>query len=389
MSLSILFIADGITPFTIGGMQRHSSNLVKSLLGEDVRLTLAFTVNVNESIPDKEKVFKALNITDQTNKKFQYRVFKFEATDRLPGHYIRSSKKMSKTIAESFLSELDSFDVIYCKGLLAWEFVRLKEVGRVDTPIVVNLHGYEMFQESPNIKVKLQHIFLLRGMTRRIVNGADYVVSYGAKITDLLKSLGLNKIIEIPSGVSDDWIISDVNESLENKIEIVFMGRYERRKGIEEIQDMIISYNDELKDNFDFHFIGPIPKDKEIKADNVIYHGEIRDVNMIRSKLDQMDVLLCPSYSEGMPNVILESMARGLAVIATDVGAVSLLVNESNGAILASPAPKLIYNAISRLTKENINKMKLNSLKKIQAFRWSEIAKETVNKLKEVANDSD
>ena len=34
-----------------------------------------------------------------------------------------------------------------------------------------------------------------------------------------------------------------------------------------------------------------------------------------------MDVLICPSYSEGMPNVIIEAAARGLAIIATNVGA--------------------------------------------------------------------
>ena len=40
---------------------------------------------------------------------------------------------------------------------------------------------------------------------------------------------------------------------------------------------------------------------------------------------------MCPSYSEGMPNVIMEAMSRGLAIIATDVGAVSKLVDEENG----------------------------------------------------------
>ncbi|MBK7816242.1 MAG: glycosyltransferase [Sphingobacteriaceae bacterium] len=36
------------------------------------------------------------------------------------------------------------------------------------------------------------------------------------------------------------------------------------------------------------------------------------------------DVLICPSFSEGFPNVILEAMSNGLAVAATNVGAVEL-----------------------------------------------------------------
>ena len=41
--------------------------------------------------------------------------------------------------------------------------------------------------------------------------------------------------------------------------------------------------------------------------------------------LDECDVLLLPSLSEGMPTVVLEAMARGLKIIGTDVGAMSEL----------------------------------------------------------------
>ena len=37
----------------------------------------------------------------------------------------------------------------------------------------------------------------------------------------------------------------------------------------------------------------------------------------------------CSSLTEGMPTVILEAVARGLSVIAVDVGAVSDVISES------------------------------------------------------------
>ena len=49
------------------------------------------------------------------------------------------------------------------------------------------------------------------------------------------------------------------------------------------------------------------------------------------------DVLVVPSLSEGMPTVILEAMARGKAVIATDVGAVSDLVSEEEWCVDSEP----------------------------------------------------
>ncbi len=44
--------------------------------------------------------------------------------------------------------------------------------------------------------------------------------------------------------------------------------------------------------------------------------------------LGQMDVLVLPSDHEGMPNVVLEAMATGLAVVVTDVGSVGEAVED-------------------------------------------------------------
>lgn len=64
------------------------------------------------------------------------------------------------------------------------------------------------------------------------------------------------------------------------------------------------------------------------------------------------DVLMLTSEHEGTPNVVLEAMAHGLAVIATDVGGVSevltdergMLVNASDKNALIEAAVKLISN---------------------------------------------
>lgn len=383
--MKILFIADGITPFTIGGMQRHSQNLVKFLLKEGVQIKLGFTVNSDEREPSVEEVFEVLELKDRS---LEVKVFKFNEIKKIPGHYIRNSKRMSKNMYNYYKHGLDKVDVIYCKGLLGWEFAVKRAEGELSVPVVSNLHGYEMFQDAPNFKIKIQHILLLRAVTKRILLNSDYTVSYGAKVTSLLRYIGISKVLEIPSGISDEWIVQDYSNRQSGKINVVYLGRYERRKGIQEIHECLEEFNEELADNFSFHFIGPIPTEVRVVRENIYYHGVVRDQADIQKLLDQMDILLCPSYSEGMPNVILESMARGLAIIATNVGAVSLMVSEENGVLLEKPSSEEIRKALNIILKVNINELKSSSLSKIQKFKWSEIAKLTIRELNKVRDET-
>ena len=45
----------------------------------------------------------------------------------------------------------------------------------------------------------------------------------------------------------------------------------------------------------------------------------------------QCDIFVLPTYTEGFPNVILESMACGCAIVTTPVGAIPEMLEEENG----------------------------------------------------------
>jgi glycosyltransferase involved in cell wall biosynthesis len=87
-------------------------------------------------------------------------------------------------------------------------------------------------------------------------------------------------------------------------------------------------------------------------------------------------VLVCPSYSEGMPNVILEAMASGLAIIASDVGAVNLLVSKNNGWLITGGNRGELKLAIEQAIQGSI--MQLDEMKKTSrelsgSFLWDTI----------------
>ncbi len=54
-------------------------------------------------------------------------------------------------------------------------------------------------------------------------------------------------------------------------------------------------------------------------AGRVTWHGFVADVGAV---LDRADIFCLPSLSEGLPNTLLEALARGLAPVARDVGGV-------------------------------------------------------------------
>ena len=203
-------------------------------------------------------------------------------------------------------------------------------------------------------------------------------------VTNTIENTGVNKnkIIEIPTGIEEEWLKEDSVKSVSNPIRFVFIGRYDLVKGIKELNQAI----SELKDYcFHFSFIGPFLKKIEIKSNNVTYEGYVNNDELLKEYLSNADVLVLPSFSEGMPNVILEAMAFGLAILATNVGAVSLMVNNENGILLnqvdANSIKKGLIKFIEMRDIELIE-MKEKSIISIKRnFLWSNIIENLVKEL--------
>jgi glycosyltransferase involved in cell wall biosynthesis len=377
--MRIALITDGIAPYVIGGMQKHSFYLAKYFAKNGIHVDLYHFNQSNFNIND-------LDIFSDSEKKFISSVIiTFPQSIKFPGHYVYNSYKHSCLIFEHIKSNLDRYDFIYTKGFTGWKLIIEKHKGNIKCcPIGVNFHGYEMFQEAPEIKAKLKQLVLKR-FVKQISQQADVVFSYGGKITPIIQSLGVDKssIIEVPSGIDNDEL-SDLFLPIENKIrKFIFVGRAERRKGILEL-NQAITFLIQQKHNFEFEFIGPVPEQLKLKHPNIIYHGEIRDKQRIQTILKKQDVLVCPSWSEGFPNVILEAMASGLAIIATDVGAVSELVNSNNGWLVQAFQQKELEQAlISAITENNLMDKKKNSFLLIEKkFNWNQIIQKTLSLIK-------
>jgi glycosyltransferase involved in cell wall biosynthesis len=106
------------------------------------------------------------------------------------------------------------------------------------------------------------------------------------------------------------------------------------------------------------------------------------DTEVLQQLLDMCDILVCPSFAEGMPTVVLEAMARGLAIIATDVGATAEWVDDQNGRLVPSPRGAALSNAFTTflaMPALQLHQLQLASVAKARSYTWEIVAEAVLN----------
>lgn len=82
----------------------------------------------------------------------------------------------------------------------------------------------------------------------------------------------------------------------------------------------------------------------------VHFLGDRRDISAI---LASLDISVLPSKSESLSNAIIESMAAGVPVVATDVGGNSELIGENRGILVPVGNEAALVNALESLLRDH------------------------------------
>ena len=98
----------------------------------------------------------------------------------------------------------------------------------------------------------------------------------------------------------------------------------------------------------------------EFQLENTIFsYGSRQDVG---NTLEQSDIAILTSQSEGLPVALLEYGSHKKAVVVTDVGEIPTLIqNDVNGFIVASQEPELFYKALIELISNEPLRTKLGA----------------------------
>lgn len=126
-------------------------------------------------------------------------------------------------------------------------------------------------------------------------------------------------------------------------LELIFLGRLAREKGLYELlQGLAIVRNENIAVRLTI--VGSGAEEAQLRRavaeleleDAVSFAGAMFGAAKLQL-LGAADVLMLPSYSEGLPCALLEGMAAGAAVIATGVGAIPDVVTPGLHGLLVPP----------------------------------------------------
>lgn len=226
-------------------------------------------------------------------------------------------------------------------------------------------------------------------LTRRALVNADYLITVSAHLREQAIALGAapERVRAVRNGC--DGAIFRPRERAPARAElglspdcevILYVGRLDFRKGVLELftatQALLAR-----KPNLQLIYLGDGPSRDELErrvregrmSDKVRLEGKC-SAPQVAQWMAACDLLALPSYAEGCPNVVVEALNCGRAVVASNVGGIPELVDESCGILIPPRDAGALAAALDRALAIPWNAAAIASQNQ---RTWEQVARET------------
>lgn len=309
-----------------------------------------------------------------------------------PGHYYSTCWWESRFFVKTYIDSGNKADFIYAHGYCGWRACQLRKRSVKHLPPVgVHSHGVNALQEKFSMARLLANSFA-PFWQRNIVRIADVQLSLGGAVESVLRQFAGpdTQIVAAMNGIGCDWIASETISQypLKGPVRFLFIGRDTAVKGYQELRQAVVQLIGE-KFPFELHMVGEFHRSNVVDHPCVILHGRVVDEPRLKSIYRNCHVLLLPSHSEGMPTVILEALASGLPVLATDVGAIRSVVDSSVGRLLKVGDVGELLMAMRECKSWDFSRMRRAAVQRASLFTWDKVVERTIAEIRTAINQGD
>ncbi len=214
-------------------------------------------------------------------------------------------------------------------------------------PYVVTFHGSDV-----NHYPEHDALAMRRFMTA--VGSAAHLIAVSKLLAKRAKDISGKEPEFIPIGINlKDYDELPDKATARDKIglrqgltTILFVGNHVKEKGVE---ILLTAARQVVGQDFQFVFVGDGPLKKEVTLTPSCISVGIQPPDKVRMYMRAADMIVLPSFSEGMPMVLVEAGAAKCPIAATSVGGIHDFLSHGRGTFLKVGDPESLVNVINQV----------------------------------------
>ncbi len=384
--MKLLFYSLNFLPRDSGGMEKQLYQIIQGLKKEH-DLTLILPSRHNVSL-EGVKIYLIPEFFLKSNyKKRNLLISSFMGLIAL------LFNSFSTIFYVSFVLVKKKYDLvnIYQPSLFATIVLILSKIFR--SRATINLRGPEGYLSRFNQCLVDSSLLVSHFI---ITNAANMIDNYKQKsmLPDFL--FRHKRVFYLPNGINIKFWKPCFKKEIENKYDLIFVGNlfdvsHIINKGIKTFYDALTHLKKEKGIDLKVAVLGKydLPLLKQMISDDIdqyfTFKGFIKNRENLKRQFQEAKVFIMTSYSEGMPNSLMEAMALEMPCIASDVGAIrNLIDHEYNGLLFKTGDNVELSKLIMKILSDQKFQQKLgkNAREKIvDKFNLEEILNKKIQML--------